>query len=243
MTGVTGAEASRRDERGAGHQARAGRRRLRARCGRGGGVCIVPFRERDDAVRHKEEANRVFLVVHDKEPQDSGSDFAHSQFLPSRQDTQIVGVYSSLAKATRAARHYVLENFFVEEEDEDEDVCVGSLLQTDPQERAKTTTASSGCRPRPTVPDPGDDLRDVDWEGEGWYREAQESRNDDRVTIKRLRLDEPEYGSSDSDDEEGGVGSEHHMGSQGSGNRRPDPGPAALPANAGVPSSFSQNVS
>ena len=34
------------------------------------------------------------------------------------------------------------------------DVCVGDLLQTDPQERAKTTTASSDCRPRPTVPDP-----------------------------------------------------------------------------------------
>jgi hypothetical protein len=34
-------------------------------------------------------------------------------------------------------------------------VCVGGLLQTDPQERAKTTTASSGCRPRPTAPDPG----------------------------------------------------------------------------------------
>ena len=33
--------------------------------------------------------------------------------------------------------------------------CVGGLLQTDPQERAKTTTASSGCRPRPTAPDPG----------------------------------------------------------------------------------------
>ncbi len=31
--------------------------------------------------------------------------------------------------------------------------CVGGLLQTDPQERAKTTTASSGCRPRPTAPD------------------------------------------------------------------------------------------
>jgi len=36
-------------------------------------------------------------------------------------------------------------------------VCVGGLLQTDPQERAKTTTASSGCRPRPT--DPGRGLR------------------------------------------------------------------------------------
>ena len=33
-------------------------------------------------------------------------------------------------------------------------LCVGGLLQTDPQERAKTTTASSDCRPRPTVPDP-----------------------------------------------------------------------------------------
>ena len=39
-----------------------------------------------------------------------------------------------------------------------DDVCVGAvyyIVQTDPQERAKTTTASSGCRPRPTAPDPG----------------------------------------------------------------------------------------
>ena len=34
-------------------------------------------------------------------------------------------------------------------------MCVGGLLQTDPPERAKTATASSGCRPRPTAPDPG----------------------------------------------------------------------------------------
>ena len=34
-----------------------------------------------------------------------------------------------------------------------EAMCVGGLLQTDPQERAKTTTASSDCRPRP-IPDP-----------------------------------------------------------------------------------------
>jgi len=33
-------------------------------------------------------------------------------------------------------------------------VCVGGVLQTDPQERAKSTAASSDCRPRPTVPDP-----------------------------------------------------------------------------------------
>jgi hypothetical protein len=31
--------------------------------------------------------------------------------------------------------------------------CRGCLLHTDPQERAKTTTASSDCRPRPTAPD------------------------------------------------------------------------------------------
>ena len=35
-----------------------------------------------------------------------------------------------------------------------EAMCVGGLIQTDPQERAKTTTASSDCRPRPTAPDP-----------------------------------------------------------------------------------------
>ena len=34
-------------------------------------------------------------------------------------------------------------------------LCVGGLLQTDPQERAKSTAASSDCRPRPTAPDPG----------------------------------------------------------------------------------------
>ena len=42
----------------------------------------------------------------------------------------------------------------VSSENEKEKVCVGGLLQSDPQERAKTTTASSGCRP-PTAPDPG----------------------------------------------------------------------------------------
>ena len=31
------------------------------------------------------------------------------------------------------------------------EVCGGGLLQTDPQERAKTSTASSDCRPRPTA--------------------------------------------------------------------------------------------
>jgi len=30
-------------------------------------------------------------------------------------------------------------------------MCSGCLLHTDPQERAKTTTASSDCRPRPTA--------------------------------------------------------------------------------------------
>ena len=33
--------------------------------------------------------------------------------------------------------------------------CGGGLLQTDPQERAKTSTATSDCRPRPAAPDPG----------------------------------------------------------------------------------------
>jgi hypothetical protein len=32
---------------------------------------------------------------------------------------------------------------------------VGCLLHTDPQERAKTTVASSDCRPRPTAQIPG----------------------------------------------------------------------------------------
>jgi len=76
-------------------------------------------------------------------------------------------------------------------------VCGGSLLQTDPQERAKTSTASSDCRPRPTAPDPVLKLRDpnqkqdlysidliklVEWSMESW-ESIQESEADTEPNI------------------------------------------------------------
>jgi hypothetical protein len=38
---------------------------------------------------------KVYIVVHDKEPQDSGSDVYRAGFLPARQDTTIVSVHYS----------------------------------------------------------------------------------------------------------------------------------------------------
>ena len=53
----------------------------------------------------------VFVVIHEREPSDSGSDFGRASMLPSRFDTEIIGLYSSFRKAKRAAETY-LENVF-----------------------------------------------------------------------------------------------------------------------------------
>ena len=44
-------------------------------------------------------------------------------------------------------------------------------------------------------------LREVDWQGEGLYREEHDSVNDanDRVTVQHQRMDKPENNSSDND--------------------------------------------
>lgn len=57
--------------------------------------------------------SRVYVVIHDKEPQDSGSDYRYSAFLASRQDTEIVGVYYDFSNACRAAGDYVRKTFDV----------------------------------------------------------------------------------------------------------------------------------
>ena len=71
-----------------------------------GGVVIVP--------------SKVFIIIHDKEPQDSGSDHVYSAALPMREDTKIVGVYYEYADAARAAKDYVANEFGVNYDDENE---------------------------------------------------------------------------------------------------------------------------
>jgi hypothetical protein len=64
----------------------------------------------------------VYVVIHDKEPQDSGSDYRRSAFLPSRQDTKIVGIFYDYSSAARAAADYVVDEFCLDyDEDESDD--------------------------------------------------------------------------------------------------------------------------
>ena len=64
---------------------------------------------------------RVYILIHDMEPSDSGSDFRRASFLPNRFDTDIIGVYSSYQKAKRAAEKYMSTNLGVDDFDEDID--------------------------------------------------------------------------------------------------------------------------
>ena len=87
----------------------------------------------------------VYILIHDKEPQDSGSDYRLSQMTPARQDTEIIGVFSSYNKAERAAENYVRRKFSVS----------------------------------------WDELDEICWDDEGWYRMAESSwEGDDRVYIE-----------------------------------------------------------
>lgn len=49
----------------------------------------------------------MYVLIHEMEPSDSGSDFHRASFLPNRFDIDIVGVYSSKQNASRAAVKYV----------------------------------------------------------------------------------------------------------------------------------------
>lgn len=62
---------------------------------------------------------RVYVLIHEMEPSDSGSDFRRASFLPSRFDTDIVGVYSSYRNAKKAAEKYVSTNLGVDVEEID----------------------------------------------------------------------------------------------------------------------------
>jgi hypothetical protein len=44
----------------------------------------------------------VYLVIHDGEPQDSGSDYR--SMSPARQDTEIVGIFYGIGRAVRGGR-------------------------------------------------------------------------------------------------------------------------------------------
>ena len=99
----------------------------------------------------------VYVIIHDKEPQDSGSDHHRSSFLPARQDTEIVGIYYDYTEAVSAAEEYVMEEFDVDEDSDDD--------------------GSDGEGP----------LSHIDWEEEGWLREEELDANEcnDRVHIQK----------------------------------------------------------
>lgn len=101
----------------------------------------------------------VYVVIHDKEPQDSGSDYRLSSFLPTRQDTEIVGIYYNYSDAARAAGEYVIGLGFC---DVDEDSNVDESDDEGP-------------------------LSYIDWRAEGWYRQEQCDGNEchDRIHIQK----------------------------------------------------------
>ena len=65
-----------------------------------------------------------------------------------------------------------------------EQVCRGCSLHTDPQERSKTTTASSDCRPRPTAPDPVAPERQEPESSENIAKGLTQKRQQARYTAK-----------------------------------------------------------
>lgn len=106
----------------------------------------------------------MWLVVHDKEPQDSGSDYRYSSTLPQRQDTEIVSAHATYNGAARAAAAYCLDNELLgacedatEDDMEDDDFVLG-----------------------------------FDWTGAGMYRPEREwagaGDNDDRVCVVEKEL-------------------------------------------------------
>jgi hypothetical protein len=130
-------------------------------------VIVIPLidlsKEDDDDVNNEPLAKRsrpsqVYIVIHDQEPQDSGSDKNCSCFVPSRQDTKIVGVFYSYADAAYCASEYVQDDLWaIDDGGEGED-------------------------------DETDDffLSNVDWTGIGYFRQEErfaDERND-RVHIQ-----------------------------------------------------------
>jgi hypothetical protein len=59
----------------------------------------------------------VYVLVNETEPLDSGSDFQYSNSLHMRQDSEIIGVYTTLERAIIAAADYVRHEWQREEID------------------------------------------------------------------------------------------------------------------------------
>ncbi|KAL7497366.1 hypothetical protein ACHAWT_006378 [Skeletonema menzelii] len=88
-------------------------------------------RRRTTAPQSVTRPSNVYIVIHDKEPQDSGSDYRYSSMLPSRQDTTIVGVFYEYSSATRAAEVYVRNQFCYDEDEEGSDEDEGPFIGID----------------------------------------------------------------------------------------------------------------
>ena len=141
--------------------------------------------EHAERKRRKVKQKSVFLVIHSGEPHKCWSDY----FFHATEDTQIVGAYSSLAQAKRCAMHYVEETFS------------DDLREWDYADDEWDDAENEDINIRRAVRRM---LRGVDWEGEGWFKdcEGREYEPNQRVTVQEHILDEPQYGSSDSDEEE-----------------------------------------
>eukprot|EP00961_Rhodomonas_salina_P055163 741063-Rhodomonas_salina.1 len=74
----------------------------------------------------------VYLVIHDKEPQDSGSDYNYSSCLHSRQDSEVLYVCSTQKRAEMLAKAYVEANLFEKDGylgEQDDVECVDWMLE------------------------------------------------------------------------------------------------------------------
>jgi len=61
----------------------------------------------------------VYILIHEKTPQDSGSDYQFSASLPDREDTDIIGVFASLDGAIEEANDTIMSYFEADGDDVD----------------------------------------------------------------------------------------------------------------------------
>lgn len=105
-------------------------------------------------------------MINDGESKDSGSDFRRRHFLPLRQDTKIVGIFTSWEKAVRAAEDHVLMEDLFEPRD-----------YVDGEEEDDETWR--------------EELEDVDWSDDGYFKndETFDWKPDHHVYISKTKLD------------------------------------------------------
>ena len=111
--------------------------------------------------RTESRPSSVYVVIHDKEPDDSGSDYNYSAHLPDRQDTTIVGIFYEYHSAARAAGEYVRDELCQGDEEEDD--------EGDDDDAESHAPFSY-----------------IDWRGEGWYQEEcyESGGTHDRIHIQ-----------------------------------------------------------